>query len=331
MTPSFIPSSLSEQSSLEEQDFLAIDVLSESSDTRLDTFLAKQYPRFSRTYFQWLIEQGAVSVNGERVKKRTKLVAGDTIEVHFLLTEALSLEPEDIPLDILYEDDHFLAINKPSGMVVHPAAGNWTKTFVNALIFYCKSLPRHDAIRPGIVHRLDKETSGVLLGAKTVEMHQALTELFSSRKIKKSYTAICLGKPIGGSINAPIARHPTQRKLMAVVPETGKHARTDFTVLASSEALSLLDVDLITGRTHQIRVHLKHIGYPLLGDTLYGQKSANERFGANRQMLHCSTLRFQHPLTGQNLVIEAPLPQDFKHYTTRYFHEYSRSNKCSSS
>lgn len=289
----------------------------EDEGLRLDKLLAVCYSQFSRTYFQWLIEQGAVLVNGARAKKRERLVVGDEIEVRFVLTDELSLEPEDIPLDILYEDSHMLAINKPPGMVVHPAAGNWNGTFVNALMFYCKTLPLHDTIRPGIVHRLDKDTSGVLIAAKTVAMHQALSALFHERKIRKSYLAICLGKaPCDILINAPIGRHPTQRKLMAVCPDGGREALTYVRLKKTNNALSLIEVDLQTGRTHQIRVHLKHIGHSILGDALYGNVQSNERYQASRQLLHCQSLAFLHPVTGSQLVIEAPIPFDMQTYLT---------------
>lgn len=294
-------------------------VQDEEENLRLDKLLALHYSQFSRTYFQWLIEQGSVLVNGASVKKRQKFQSGDEIEVQFVITDELSLEPEDIPLDVLYEDDHMIAINKPPGMVVHPAVGHWSGTFVNALIFYCKTLPLHDTIRPGIVHRLDKDTSGVLLAAKTVAMHQALSALFAERKIRKSYLAICLGKaPSERLIDAPIGRHPTQRKLMAVCASGGRPSSTCVRLKKTNGTLSLVEVDLHTGRTHQIRVHLKHIGHSVLGDTLYGSRESNERYKAIRQQLHCESMSFIHPVTQSPLTICAPIPSDMQTYISTF-------------
>lgn len=279
------------------------------SDRRLDKLLSDRFENLSRTYFQWLIAEGYVSVNGTIVKKSAKVQEGDEIEVQFVPAQELELIAEDIPLDIIYEDPHMIAINKPAGLVVHPGPGNWRGTFVNALLHHCKSLDRTNDIRPGIVHRLDKETSGVLIAAKTHVMHGLLSNLFSERKVEKRYLAICFGTPKENTIDAPIARHPTQRKLMAVI-ETGKRARTHVDVIASNGTLSLLDINLETGRTHQIRVHLKHIHHPILGDEVYGKRL----YGATRQLLHASSLKFCHPITGKELVLNAPIPQDMAHF-----------------
>lgn len=285
-------------------------------DTRLDKLLACHYSNFSRSYFQYLILQGAVLVNDEVVKKSCKLKIGDEIQVHFILTKEIALEPENIVLDILYEDEHLIAVNKPAGLVVHPAVGNWTGTFVNALLYHCKHIERDDSLRPGIVHRLDKETSGVLIAAKNQAMHQALTELFSERKIEKRYIAVCKGRPSVTTIDAPIGRHPTQRKLMTVC-ETGKHAKTHIQVRASNGVFSVLEIGLETGRTHQIRVHLKHIGHPLVGDPVYGTVAFNDRFAIDRQMLHAMSLSFIHPVTKEPLVINARLPDDIAQVVTK--------------
>lgn len=282
---------------------------------RLDKFLSTRFPELSRTYLQWLISEGHVSVNEAIVKKSAKVQTGDEVEVEFVPTNELDLEPENIPLDILYEDEHLLAINKPSGLVVHPGPGNWKGTFVNALLYHCKTLECRDELRPGIVHRLDKETSGVLLAAKTNMAHSKLTQAFAERKIKKQYLAICFGKPPMATIDAPIARHPTQRKLMAVAESGGKPARTHLRVVASNETLSLLEIDLETGRTHQIRVHLKHVGHPLVGDEVYGKKIG----GIERPMLHAQRLEFVHPITAESLVIEAQFPEDLKLTIDKFF------------
>jgi 23S rRNA pseudouridine1911/1915/1917 synthase len=286
-------------------------VTDEMIQERLDRLLSRQFPTYSRTYFQYLIEQGFVLVNGLPIKKKDKPKAGDEIEICFQLTPEISLEPENIPFDILYEDEHLLAINKPAGMVTHPAPGHYSKTFVHGLLYHCKSLPQGDTLRPGIVHRLDKDTSGVLLAAKTSEAHQKLVEMFCERKLEKTYLALCIGTPGNGTIEAPIKRHPTRRKEMAVDP-TGKPATSICKVLAFDGKLSLVEVQLITGRTHQIRVHLKHKGAPILGDPVYGAPAWNKKYEASRQMLHAYRLKLRHPLTGNLLDLKAPLPEDFK-------------------
>jgi 23S rRNA pseudouridine1911/1915/1917 synthase len=286
-------------------------VVSGEAIDRLDRLLSQQYPAYSRTYFQYLIEQGFVLINGLPVKKKDKPKLGDEIEICFQLTPEISLKPENIPLDILYEDEHLLAINKPAGMVTHPAPGHYTGTFVHALLYHCKTLPMGDSLRPGIVHRLDKETSGVLLAAKTSQAHQKLVEMFCERKLDKSYLAICVGTPGNGIIEAPIKRHPTKRKEMCVDP-TGKPATSITNVLAFDGKLSLVEVKLITGRTHQIRVHLKHKGAPILGDPVYGSPAWNKQYDTPRQMLHAYRLSFSHPITGERINLKAPLTKDFK-------------------
>ena len=288
-----------------------IIVSDEMIEHRLDRLLSQQFPTYSRTYFQYLIEHGFVLVNGLPLKKKDKPKTGDEIEICFQLTPEISLEPENIPLDILYEDDHLLAINKPVGMVTHPAPGHYTGTFVHGLLYHCKSLPHADTLRPGIVHRLDKDTSGILLAAKTSETHQKLVVMFCERKLEKTYLAICVGTPGNGTIEAPIKRHPTRRKEMAV-DLTGKPATSITKVLAFDGKLSLVEVQLITGRTHQIRVHLKHKGAPILGDPVYGAPAWNKKYDACRQMLHAHRLTFYHPITGMRVDLKASIPEDFK-------------------
>lgn len=288
-------------------------VSEEEEGVRIDKLLAARFPLHSRTYFQYLIEQGFVAMNGEPVKKRAVPEEGDEIEVLFQLTPEASVEPENIPLEILYEDEHLLAVNKPPGMVVHPAPGHWSGTFVNALLAHCKLDDGFDHLRPGIVHRLDKDTSGVLIAAKTSAAHKRLIELFSGRMMQKQYLAICVGKPRSGMISAPIGRHPVHRKEMAVLPD-GKEAISEVQVVACNEQLSLVLVKPRTGRTHQIRVHLKHLGTPVLGDELYGSTRANQSLGAERQLLHAYRLSFVHPITGASLQLTAPLPQDLLVY-----------------
>lgn len=290
-----------------------IIVLEEESGERLDKLLAHRFKeRYSRTYFQYLIDHHLVLLNGEPVKKRVKPKAGDEIEVEFLALPEIQLKPEPISLEILYEDDSLLVINKPVGMVVHPAPGHWSGTFVNALLFHCQSLAVAEGeIRPGIVHRLDKDTSGILVAAKTLEAQQKLIELFASRQIYKEYLAICVGHPGQGEIRAPIGRHPVDRKQMAVVPE-GREAITFYKTLASQGKLSMVQVVIATGRTHQIRVHLKYHGTPVLGDPLYGQSNSNQSYKAPHQFLHALRLRLPHPITKKILEFQALPPLDMQ-------------------
>ncbi len=283
----------------------------DESGIHRDKLVVSRFLDHSRTYFQYLIENGSILVNGKSVKKRETTQEGDEVEICFILTPELSLEPQNIPLDILYEDEHLLAINKPAGMVVHPAPGHPSNTFANALLFHCKQLPSSkDSLRPGIVHRLDKETTGILLAAKDLETHAKLIAAFSNREVEKHYLTICLGNPGNKTIDAPIGRHPTRRKEMAV-SEKGKPALSRCCVQAFHAPFALVDITLITGRTHQIRVHLKHLNCPILGDPLYGSAAINKKYAATRQMLHAHSLRFKHPHSQKTIEIEAPLPEDF--------------------
>jgi len=304
-------------SNLSETDFLVVS--EKEAHVRLDKLLCQHFPSHSRTYFQYLIEKGFVLVNGESLKKREKPKLGDEIEICFALTPEISLEPEEIPLDILYEDEHLLAINKPSGMVVHPAPGHPSNTFVNALLFHCKKLiPSEGDIRPGIVHRLDKDTSGVLLAAKTHIAHAALVSLFSKRQIEKYYLAVTLGNPGNVTIEAPIKRHPLHRKEMTVL-EGGKPATSICKNLAINRELSLVQVQLITGRTHQIRIHLKYLKTPVLGDPIYGSASANAKHQSKRLLLHAHQVCFVHPFTQKVIQIKAPLTSDMKDFIDTHF------------
>lgn len=293
--------------SIDELETLFISA--EEEGVRIDKFLATRFPNHSRTYFQHLIDIGCVLLNGEPIKKRAIPEEGDEIEVCFQATPEASIEPESIPLEILYEDEHILAINKPAGLVVHPAPGHWSGTFVNALLAHCHNIaPGSDPMRPGIVHRLDKDTTGVLIAAKTLLAHQKLIELFSSRQMEKLYLAICWGKPSNSLINAPIGRHPVHRKEMAALPD-GREALTEIKTAAYNEKMSLVLAKPYTGRTHQIRVHLKHIGCPIVGDPLYGK---NDPHGPARQLLHAYRLSFDHPITGCPIRLIAPIPEDMK-------------------
>lgn len=284
---------------------------------RLDSLLANYYPQASRSYFQKLIGSGHILVNGDIVKKSYKPQVDDLLEVNFSLTDEITITPENIPLDIVYEDEYLLAVNKPAAMVVHPAHGNWSNTFVNGLLYYCKELEQGDTLRPGIVHRLDKNTSGILIAAKTLTAHEKMCHLFASRQIEKTYLAICLGKPSDTTINAPIGRHPVKRKEMAILQEGGKEAITDLFCTKPGADFSLVTLKPQTGRTHQLRVHLKFINHPVLGDDIYGSISANTRYGAKRQLLHAHTIAFTHPFTRMRLTLEAPLPEDFQSFIAK--------------
>lgn len=296
----------------EESDTFFIN--EEEAGERLDKILAARLSGAgSRTYFQYLIDEGKVLLNGAPVKKRIKPKAGDEVEVEYALTPELKLQPEDIPLKIVYEDDAIIVVDKVPGMVVHPAVGNWSGTFVNALLFHCRGmLSGGDTLRPGIVHRLDKDTSGLIIAAKTSMAQQKLIEMFSGRRVYKEYLAICIGNPGVGDVDAPIGRHPTNRKIMAVLEEGGRHALTHYKTLAYNEKLSLVSIVIATGRTHQIRVHMKHRGAPVLGDPSYGVPSFNAKMGINRQMLHAYRLRLEHPITGVPLEFEAEIPRDMR-------------------
>lgn len=282
-------------------------ITQEEEGERLDKILAKRFEgHFSRTYFQALIEQDLVSVNEEAVKKRERLKEGDEVEVHFTPLPGSHLEPENIPLDILFEDEAIVIINKPAGLVVHPAPGNWTGTLVNALLYHTLTPSEDRSLRPGIVHRLDKETSGVILTAKTALAQQRLVEQFHDRHIEKVYALIAEGVPSALSIDAPIGRDLRDRKKMAI-REGGKSALTRFELVAKEGGLSFLYAYPFTGRTHQIRLHAKALGAPILGDTLYHKASKL----VGRQMLHAFKLTFTHPLSGLKMTVEAPFPEDF--------------------
>jgi 23S rRNA pseudouridine1911/1915/1917 synthase len=289
-----------------------LTISSEESRLRLDTLLAQRYPRFSRTYFQGLIDKGLVLLNGEPTKKRILSQEGDELEVQFTASPELSLEPQEIPLSILYEDPWIIAVNKAAGMVVHPGAGHSCHTFVNALLYHCKQLPASkELLRPGIVHRLDKDTSGVLIAAKTEEAQRILVEMFSQRKVTKEYLAICIGNPGSCVMDGPIKRSPRDRTRFTVCAEGGRAATTRCTTLHFDGKLSVVRLFIDTGRTHQIRVHLCDHRTPILGDPLYGSSFWNQKLSISRQLLHAHRLSLPHPITGELLEIRAPLPSDF--------------------
>ena len=287
---------------------------------RLDVFLAGALKR-SRTQVQALLKQGLVRLEPKSAKATAsyRLRKGDTVTVESSPMLPTRAEPsgEDIPLNIIYEDDALIALNKQPGLVVHPAAGNWTGTLVNALVHYCgsKLAERGGQQRLGIVHRLDKDTSGLMLVAKTNEVHERLAHAFAQREVKKTYRALCVGvfRRSSGECRGAIGRHPVQRKKMAVPkdPERGRAAWTDYRVLRQGRNGAEVECLLHTGRTHQIRVHLSHLGHPIWGDTLYGRRSPINGFYPARQMLHASRIEIAHPLTGKPLRFEAPVPADY--------------------
>lgn len=298
-----------------------IDVERSLPMERLDTFLRTQFPAVSRGTIQRLIEEGHIQVNGRKVKPNHHPHAGEKIEVYWPEAKPAEAQPENIPLDVLYEDDDLLVLNKPAGIVVHPAAGHQEHTLVNALLHHCagKLSGIGGVARPGIVHRLDKETSGCLVVAKNDATHTALAEQFAGRSLEKIYHAIVCGELARdtGEIRASIARHPTHRKRMAVHEAGGRQARTSYRVLDRLRGATLIEVLLHTGRTHQIRVHFQHLGFPVVGDVTYGNRQ-NQRlaestgYKASRQMLHARKLAFIHPGTGRKKTFESPWPEDFK-------------------
>ncbi len=291
---------------------------------RLDTFLRQKFPAASRSAIQRLIEEKNVLVNGRAVKPTHRPVAGEKIELRWPEPRVAEAQPEDIPLDVLFEDKHLLVLNKPAGSVVHPAAGHEEHTLVNALLHHCAGQLSGigGVMRPGIIHRLDKDTSGCLVVAKHDEAHVALSAQFASRKVEKIYHAIVCGElpRDKGEIRADIARHPTHRKRMAV-SERGREARTTFKILERLNCATLAEVVLHTGRTHQVRVHFQHIGFPIVGDDTYGSRQNRKlegmtRYKAPRQMLHAFRLAFIHPHSGKRVSFEAPWPEDFKDAVT---------------
>jgi 23S rRNA pseudouridine1911/1915/1917 synthase len=299
---------------LPHQSFVVEDTI--EKPLRVDKFLSLKYPEQSRSYFQKLIEDDQVLINGQKVKKRILPQKGDIVEVNFSLNREITIEPEEIPLDIIYEDDYLLAINKPPGLVVHPAPGNWSKTFVNGLLFYLNRQSDHNDVRPGIVHRLDKNTSGVLLAAKDDLTQRKLVELFANREMEKVYYAVTHGNPGACVVDQPIARHSHRRQEMAITSgETGRKAVTICTTIHYNESYSIAMLKPKTGRTHQLRVHLRHLNSPVVGDTVYGPKRT--KHNVERQLLHAYSLTFIHPITGKSLTITAPLHEDLKAFINK--------------
>ena len=277
---------------------------------RLDKFLASSLTEYSRSFIQSLIKEGYVDVNGKLEKANYILKTGDSIEVRVKDVEESDIEPEDIPLDIVYEDSDIIVINKPSGMVVHPGAGNYAHTLVNALLFHCKDLSGiNGKIRAGIVHRIDKDTSGLIVACKNDNAHHSLSEQFQNHEVKKVYLALVSGIiPHNlGHIDAPLVRDPKNRE-QYIVMQGGKNAITNFRVIDRFSDATLIEVEIETGRTHQIRAHMKYIGYPIIGDPIYGLKREIVPTG---QFLHAKHLEFKHPESGKLMVFDQDVPEYF--------------------
>jgi len=316
-----------------ESNLLCFGAQTEDAGTRLDQFTATNAD-LTRSAAARLIEDGAVTVNGKTAVKNYKVAKGDRVEIFLPEPEPAEALPENIPLDIIYEDDDIIVINKPVGMVVHPAAGNPTGTLVNALLYHCGASLSGvgGVIRPGIVHRIDKDTSGLLVVAKNDEAHLALSAQLKEHNVSRIYTAIAIGnfREESGTVDAPIGRHPVDRKKMAVIHNSDLRSRdaiTHWSVISRGEAdgnaFTLLRCQLETGRTHQIRVHMASVGHPLLGDTVYG--GANTRFEAKHrasitgQCLHAGELRLTHPRTGEEMRFFAPMPANMQHVVNILF------------
>ncbi len=289
---------------------------------RLDVFLRGKFPAASRGALQRLIEEGHILVNGKTAKTTHSPRAGEQIQIHWPDARPAEAQPEEIPLDILFEDQSLLVLNKPAGLVVHPSAGHEEHTLVNALLHHCagKLSGIGGVARPGIVHRLDKETSGCLVIAKNDETHLALSKQFAERRVEKIYNAILCGQPAreAGEIRAAITRHSTHRKRMTVCDDaSGRAAHTSWRTLEKLDAATFVEARIHTGRTHQIRVHFQHLGHPLVGDETYGAKQNKQLaeltgYTAPRVMLHSRELTFTHPRTGKEMSFESPLPADFR-------------------
>ncbi|MCH5342734.1 MAG: RluA family pseudouridine synthase [Acetatifactor sp.] len=288
-------------------------ITEELEDERIDKCVSLLLDSLSRSFIQKLIKDGKVSVNDKPVKGSYRVRTDD--EVAFFLPETVEpdIEPENIPLDILYEDKDVIVVNKPKGMVVHPAAGHYSGTLVNALMYHCgeELSGINGVMRPGIVHRIDRDTTGSLIVCKNDKAHNAIAEQLKEHSIDRRYHAICYGvlKENEGVIDKPIGRHPTDRKRMAVNERSGKQAVTHYRVLRRFDKYTYIECVLETGRTHQIRVHMASIGHPILGDEVYSGRKCP--FSLTGQTLHAKTLVFVHPTTGEKVSVDAPLPEYF--------------------
>ena len=290
---------------------LIINVSDEETGERIDSFLSGK-TEFTRTRIQQLIKERNIMVNGKATKSSYKIEKDDEIAIEVPEAEATEIKPENIDIDIVYEDPYIAVINKQAGLVVHPAHGHYSGTLVNAILYHIKDLSGiNGEIRPGIVHRLDKDTSGLIVIAKNDKVHAALTEMFQEKKIRKTYLAILKGKlnKSEGKVVTQIGRNKNDRKKMTVIDDItkGKTAITNYRVISQNSLFTLVKVNIETGRTHQIRVHMRHLGYPILGDSVYGRKD-NEK----RQMLHAYRLKFLHPVTGNPMEFAGEIPEDFQ-------------------
>ena len=309
---------------LPDNETVSLEVSETDAGARLDAYLAENIDGWSRARLQRLIEAGDVLVNSKLAKPSHRLSANDEIEVELAPPPESNFTPEDIPLEIVFEDDHIIVINKPAGLVVHPAAGINSGTLANALAYHFQQLANAGSIRPGIVHRLDKDTSGLIVAAKTESAHESLGDQFRAREVFKSYVALVYGviKQESGRIDQPIARDPRNRTRMAIVPG-GRGALSLYKIRRSYDTLTLLDVELKTGRTHQIRVHLAWLKHPVVADELYGGGRDNSVKDVQlrarirklkRQFLHAEQLGFRHPQTGEPLKFVAPLPAELTQF-----------------
>ncbi|WP_265457576.1 RluA family pseudouridine synthase [Enterococcus sp. HY326] len=288
-----------------------IEVIIQQEKGRLDKVLAERLPEYTRSQIQGWLKEDLVAISDQPVKANYKVKAADRVVITLPEPEELDLIPENLPLDIVYQDEDVVVVNKPQGMVVHPSAGHSQGTLVNGLLYHVKDLSTiNDVVRPGIVHRIDKDTSGLLMVAKNDHAHEALAKQLKDKSSLRKYVALVHGEipHEKGRIEAPIGRSKVNRKMQAVVDD-GKPAVTHFTVLERFKDFTFIELQLETGRTHQIRVHMQYIGYPVAGDPLYGPKKTLKGQG---QFLHAKLLGFTHPTTGQEMVFEAPLPEIFE-------------------
>ncbi len=290
-----------------------------SAGGRVDSFIASYFDELSRSAAGKLIEDGSVEVNGKSVSKNYKLRKGDVLTVSIPEPKEYEILPENIPLDIAYEDDDLLVVNKPKGMVVHPAAGHYSGTLVNALMFHCRdSLSGINGVmRPGIVHRIDKDTSGLLIVAKNDFSHRLLADQIKEHSFTRKYQAVVYGnfRNDEGTVDAPIGRHPSERKKMTVTLNNSRNAVTHYRVLGRYQGFTHLELTLETGRTHQIRVHMAHIGHPVAGDPVYGPRKVITSLEG--QCLHAYYISFTHPRTGETLTLSSPLPEYFKTFLSQ--------------
>ena len=295
-------------------EYFTIAAEKEDVGTRIDVFLAENMENLSRSGVQKLIDEGHIQLNGGKTKANYKLREKDIIDLQIPDVKEVEILPENIPLDILYEDKDVIVVNKPQGMVVHPAPGHTSGTLVNALMYHCgeELSGINGEKRPGIVHRIDKDTSGVLMIAKNDAAHQSLAAQLAEHSITRKYNAVVFNgfNEETGTVNQPIGRNPQDRKKMAVTEKHSRHAVTHYRVIEKLEKFTLIEAQLETGRTHQIRVHMTYIGHPLLGDLVYGPKK--QPFSLEGQALHARVLGFVHPTTGEYMEFEAPLPAHFE-------------------